>query len=201
MCPFRKTLEPGKTYKWCTCGKSRDALCDGTHIFNSDFVSLFALRLLYSTKNTVPSYSFVYSFLALLDTCDDNDVAPLEFQVSTKVRWRSVCACRYTATPPFCDGVHALDPEVGRDEYAQEHGIDLEALDVKARAEWKAKLESGSCCGCKDDSKEDNAAAAAPATTAEATTTTATVSATNNNDAGSSDKQDTSSTDVTPKIS
>lgn len=30
--PFKLTLEAGKTYSWCLCGKSKNQpICDGTH--------------------------------------------------------------------------------------------------------------------------------------------------------------------------
>lgn len=76
------------------------------------------------------------------DTCDDTDTAPLEFSVQTAVKWTSLCACRFSAAIPFCDGSHALDPEVGRDEYAEQHGIDLEELDRKELEEWRKKCEA-----------------------------------------------------------
>jgi len=31
-CPYNVHLEPGKTYKWCSCGKSKtQPFCDGSH--------------------------------------------------------------------------------------------------------------------------------------------------------------------------
>jgi hypothetical protein len=38
------------------------------------------------------------------DSCGPLDLAPLEFKLSKAVSWNSLCGCRYTSAPPFCDG-------------------------------------------------------------------------------------------------
>lgn len=38
--PYKVTLEEGKKYHWCTCGKSKNQpFCDGSHV-GSEFVPL-----------------------------------------------------------------------------------------------------------------------------------------------------------------
>ncbi len=66
----------------------------------------------------------MYYKLDIIDSCGPDDLAPLEFTQKKKVTWSSVCACRYTSSPPYCDGIH-YQPHVGQDEWAEEHGLEL----------------------------------------------------------------------------
>lgn len=50
------------------------------------------------------STSFLHDHCCHIDSCDWTDTAPLAFTLESRVRWTSICACRYTAAPPFCDG-------------------------------------------------------------------------------------------------
>ena len=47
----------------------------------------------------------------------------MEFSIEKRVTITSLCACRYTSMPPFCDGAH-YRPEVGKDEYQQQFEVE-----------------------------------------------------------------------------
>ena len=71
--------------------------------------------------------------------------------MSQDVRNHSLCGCRYTANPPFCDGQHSI-PELDQEEYAEEYGVPIPPPPW-VRAAERAAACNGSCTssGEKDE--------------------------------------------------
>lgn len=59
------------------------------------------------------------------ETCQNEPtkLGALEFSVQHKVSQHGLCGCRYTATPPFCDGCH-IYPHLGVDEWVEKYPED-----------------------------------------------------------------------------
>ena len=110
--PFRVTLEAGRMYKYCTCGRSKtQPWCDGSHagtkfmpkfVKSTEYVE-HCFVLLRLQNSTFIACIYVYIYLLLFLT-----ILAWTFRRTKQVQ---ICGCKRTATPPFCDGSHIHLPE------------------------------------------------------------------------------------------
>lgn len=77
-------LKIGEVYSWCTCGFSREEpWCDRT------------------CEQDKPD---------MVDENGERKYRPYRFQVNKDQTVFSICGCKYTQTPPVCDGTHGPMP-------------------------------------------------------------------------------------------
>ena len=76
----KRDLNQGDTLKWCSCGKSsHDPYCDN------------------SCEDEI-----------LTPDNTDGKFTPVTFTLKKQQNIYSICGCKYTKSPPFCDGSHAV---------------------------------------------------------------------------------------------
>lgn len=77
--PIAVSLEPGKTYFWCSCGHSKEQpFCDGTH----------------------KEVNF-----SLTDAIASGKYKPVRLSMESDQKFW-LCLCKHTKNPPYCDGTH-----------------------------------------------------------------------------------------------
>lgn len=98
--PFEVELEPGKKYYWCTCGLSENQpYCDGAHKGSG-------LKSLHFYVES-PVESSRESAVGL--SGDEATILPIETE---KTVYATLCGCKKTKTPPYCDGTHRASEDM-----------------------------------------------------------------------------------------
>ena len=117
------------------------------------------------------------------ETCktEPTKLGPLKFSVVNKVSQHGLCGCRYTQTPPFCDGCHIF-PQKSVEEWIEAHPEDadkqwwLNCVSSNCSDGDRAKCQGNDHCskhgGGDEKCKGDADATTATNTVTAATTTT-----------------------------